>query len=165
FHYILLSVIDGRACFAQAFDLDWVKSARSSCDARRRTVPHGLRPLRRAAGRQASRCQASPRIRRCWYRGDRGGSSRRRFSLRLYGSLCDIGLCAPRVSKEVQDWASDAGLGQASDRAAAARSGSDRTRRPRMKRKIEFERSSGNVFADIGLPNSEEHLIKASLAL
>jgi predicted XRE-type DNA-binding protein len=34
-----------------------------------------------------------------------------------------------------------------------------------MKRKIEFERSSGNVFADIGLPNSEEHLIKASLVL
>jgi predicted XRE-type DNA-binding protein len=34
-----------------------------------------------------------------------------------------------------------------------------------MTRKIEFERSSGNVFADIGLPNPEEHLIKASLVL
>ena len=34
-----------------------------------------------------------------------------------------------------------------------------------MKKKIEFERSSGNVFADIGLPNPEEHLIKASLVL
>jgi len=34
-----------------------------------------------------------------------------------------------------------------------------------VKKKVEFERSSGNVFADIGLPNSEEHLIKASLVL
>jgi predicted XRE-type DNA-binding protein len=34
-----------------------------------------------------------------------------------------------------------------------------------VKKKIEFERSSGNVFADIGLPNPEEHLIKASLVL
>jgi predicted XRE-type DNA-binding protein len=32
-----------------------------------------------------------------------------------------------------------------------------------MKKKIEFEVSSGNVFADIGLPNAEEHLIKAQL--
>lgn len=32
-----------------------------------------------------------------------------------------------------------------------------------MKKKVEFEVGSGNVFADIGLPNSEEHLIKASL--
>jgi len=34
-----------------------------------------------------------------------------------------------------------------------------------VKKKVEFERSSGNVFADIGLPNPEEHLIKASLVL
>jgi predicted XRE-type DNA-binding protein len=32
-----------------------------------------------------------------------------------------------------------------------------------VKKKIEFERSSGNVFDDIGLPNPEEHLIKANL--
>ena len=29
---------------------------------------------------------------------------------------------------------------------------------------IEFEESSGNIFADIGLPNPEEHLAKAELA-
>jgi len=34
-----------------------------------------------------------------------------------------------------------------------------------MKKKVEFEVGSGNVFADIGLPNPEEHLIKASLVL
>jgi len=32
-----------------------------------------------------------------------------------------------------------------------------------MKRRIAFERGSGNVFADIGLPNAAEHLIKAEL--
>jgi predicted XRE-type DNA-binding protein len=30
--------------------------------------------------------------------------------------------------------------------------------------KIEFEKSSGNVFADLGLPNPEERLAKARLA-
>ena len=28
---------------------------------------------------------------------------------------------------------------------------------------IAFEKSSGNVFADIGLPNADEHLVKAKL--
>jgi predicted XRE-type DNA-binding protein len=32
-----------------------------------------------------------------------------------------------------------------------------------MKGKPHFEVSSGNIFADIGLPNAEEHLIKAHL--
>ena len=30
---------------------------------------------------------------------------------------------------------------------------------------IEFEVGSGNIFADIGLPNSEEHLLKAQLVV
>lgn len=34
-----------------------------------------------------------------------------------------------------------------------------------MTRKIEVEESSGNVFADIGLPNAEERLAKAGLAV
>jgi predicted XRE-type DNA-binding protein len=34
-----------------------------------------------------------------------------------------------------------------------------------MAKRIKFERSSGNVFADIGLPNAEEHLVKAKLVL
>jgi predicted XRE-type DNA-binding protein len=32
-----------------------------------------------------------------------------------------------------------------------------------MTERIEHEKSSGNVFADIGLPNAEEHLVKAKL--
>src|SRR5216683_1269815 len=32
-----------------------------------------------------------------------------------------------------------------------------------MKREVKHEVGSGNIFADIGLPNAEEHLIKAQL--
>ncbi len=32
-------------------------------------------------------------------------------------------------------------------------------------RRIEFEESSGNVFADLGLPNPEQELLKANLTL
>jgi predicted XRE-type DNA-binding protein len=34
-----------------------------------------------------------------------------------------------------------------------------------MSKKIGYKVGSGNVFADIGLPNAEEHLIKAHLVL
>jgi predicted XRE-type DNA-binding protein len=34
-----------------------------------------------------------------------------------------------------------------------------------MKKTVGYEVSSGNVFADLGLPNSEDHLIKAQLVL
>ena len=32
-----------------------------------------------------------------------------------------------------------------------------------MGKRIEHEQGSGNVFADIGLPNADEHLVKAKL--
>jgi predicted XRE-type DNA-binding protein len=32
-----------------------------------------------------------------------------------------------------------------------------------MKARIEHEKGSGNLFADIGLPNADEHLVKAKL--
>jgi hypothetical protein len=34
-----------------------------------------------------------------------------------------------------------------------------------MKKKIKVTKSSGNVFADIGIPNAAEHSIKADLVL
>jgi predicted XRE-type DNA-binding protein len=34
-----------------------------------------------------------------------------------------------------------------------------------MTRRVFAEKSSGNVFADIGLPNAEEHLVKAQLVV
>jgi predicted XRE-type DNA-binding protein len=35
----------------------------------------------------------------------------------------------------------------------------------KVSRHVQVERSSGNVFADLGLPNPEEHLAKATIAL
>ena len=35
----------------------------------------------------------------------------------------------------------------------------------KMREQVQVERSSGNVFADLGLPNPEEHLAKATIAL
>jgi predicted XRE-type DNA-binding protein len=32
-----------------------------------------------------------------------------------------------------------------------------------MKARIEHEKGSGNLFADVGLPNADEHLVKAKL--
>lgn len=34
-----------------------------------------------------------------------------------------------------------------------------------MKKLIEYEKSTGNVFADIGLPDAADHLVKAKLVL
>jgi predicted XRE-type DNA-binding protein len=34
-----------------------------------------------------------------------------------------------------------------------------------MHKRVQVERSSGNVFTDLGLPNPEEHLAKATIAL
>ena len=34
-----------------------------------------------------------------------------------------------------------------------------------MKKSLQFEVSSDNIFADIGLPNPEEHLVKAQLVV
>jgi len=34
-----------------------------------------------------------------------------------------------------------------------------------MKKKIDYEMGSGNVFADVGLPKAGEHLVKAQLVL
>ncbi|HEY0281330.1 MAG TPA: helix-turn-helix transcriptional regulator [Rhizomicrobium sp.] len=32
-----------------------------------------------------------------------------------------------------------------------------------MKKKTDYEMGTGNIFADVGLPNAEEHLVKAQL--
>jgi predicted XRE-type DNA-binding protein len=34
-----------------------------------------------------------------------------------------------------------------------------------MKKKIKVTKSSGNVFADIGVPNADEHFVKAEIVL
>jgi predicted XRE-type DNA-binding protein len=34
-----------------------------------------------------------------------------------------------------------------------------------MKKKIKITKSSGNVFADLGVPNADEHFVKAEIVL
>ena len=34
-----------------------------------------------------------------------------------------------------------------------------------MKNKIKSTKSSGNVFRDLGLPNADEHIVKADIVL
>jgi predicted XRE-type DNA-binding protein len=48
------------------------------------------------------------------------------------------------------------------DQAATARGGTDRKGDDAMNRK-RYEKSSGNVFRDLELPDAEEHLVKAKL--
>jgi predicted XRE-type DNA-binding protein len=38
-------------------------------------------------------------------------------------------------------------------------------RREAVKKNLDYEVGSGNVFADIGLPNPEEHLLKAKIVV
>src|SRR5258708_93748 len=38
-------------------------------------------------------------------------------------------------------------------------------RRLKMKSKVRSTKSSGNVFADLGLPNADEHFVKAEIVI
>src|SRR4051794_18461862 len=70
------------------------------------------------------------------------------------------GLCAACVSEKVKEGKGNPQAGDGTDRGAPSGSGTDFTRKA-MKKKIGHEVGSGNVFADLGLPNAEEHLVKA----
>jgi predicted XRE-type DNA-binding protein len=85
------------------------------------------------------------------------------FRGRLHRSARGLGLCPSRVSEEIQEWARNIKDRHGTNRKSVARCRANCERRSRMKRKIAFERGSGNVFADIDLPNASEHLIKAEL--
>lgn len=69
----------------------------------------------------------------------------------------------PRLSEEIKERPRDAEDQHEAYRTTLARGGTARARRTVMKKKITYEAGSGNVFADIGLPNAEEHLVKAQL--
>jgi predicted XRE-type DNA-binding protein/phage-related protein len=68
----------------------------------------------------------------------------------------------PCVSKEIEERARDAPPGHGTNRAAAARGRTDSQEEQIMSKKS-YEIGSGNVFKDLGIPNAEEHLVKAQL--
>src|SRR5208337_1772149 len=67
-----------------------------------------------------------------------------------------------RLSEEIEDRERDATPGHGTDRTAVARCRRNRQGEGVMS-KMTFEVGSRNVFKDLGLPNAEEHLVKAQL--
>src|SRR5271157_206483 len=59
--------------------------------------------------------------------------------------------------------AAQAAPGHRTHQAAAARGRTNCQRGKAMSSKKRYETGSGNVFKDIGVPNAEEHLVKAQL--
>jgi len=72
-------------------------------------------------------------------------------------------LCASCLSKEVEEGHRHSEGRHSAHRAEVARCGTLAQGDTAITRHIEHETNSGNVFADIGLPNAEEHHLKAKL--
>src|SRR6266480_4940829 len=123
---------------------------------------HGLCHLRCPARWQAPRRQGAK-----WFWRGRGLGSGQRFSRRhiprrLYLAIRRDRLCAARVSEEIEDGARDTSARCRANRKACAR-GRENSRRGKRMSKKRYEVGSGNVFKDLGIPNAEEHLVKAQL--
>jgi predicted XRE-type DNA-binding protein len=69
---------------------------------------------------------------------------------------------AARLSEEIENGAGNTAPGYRVDQATVAGSGTDRKGDEGMNRR-RYKKSSGNVFKDLGLPDAEEHLVKAKL--
>src|SRR5213082_2128860 len=95
-------------------------------------------------------------------RGGRRGSCERDLSRGLHGEAGQRGLRAPRLPEESHARDRDAEARTRSDQSAPAMGPAPRARRGGGGMKI--IKSSGNVFADLGLPGAEERLLKARLA-
>src|SRR5947208_302232 len=95
-------------------------------------------------------------------RGGRRGSCERALSRGLHGEAGQRGLRAPRLPEESHARDRDAEARTRSDQSAPAMGPAPRARRRGGAMKI--IKSSGNVFADLGLPGAEERLLKARLA-
>src|SRR3984893_13545784 len=92
-------------------------------------------------------------------------SPRRHLLAGLYGAVRDQDICVARVSEEIEARHRNT---EARDRAhpRAAEMGraiAHRESQGGLTMTMHFEKSSGKVFADLGLPNSEQELLKAKL--
>jgi hypothetical protein len=88
------------------------------------------------------------------YRGD---TFRAVYTLK-YGDV----FYAARLSEEIENQARNTAPGYRVDQATVAGSGTDGKGDDGMNRR-RYEKSSGNVFRDLGLHDAEEHLVKAKL--
>src|SRR5271155_963580 len=129
---------------------------------RTRTGSDGLRAVCGAARRQTSRRESAEGLWRGWSRGNYRGLSRRYFPRGLYIAFRQCGLRPTRFPEEIEDRTRDAASRSSADQATAARNGTDCERYEAMSKKG-YESGDRNVFKDIGVPNAEEHLVKAQL--
>jgi len=88
----------------------------------------------------------------------RGDTFRAVYTLKYSDSV----YCVACVSKEIEERTRDTSPRHGAYRAAAARGRTDSQREKAMSKKS-YEMGSGNVFKDLGIPNAEEHLVKAQL--
>src|SRR5208282_17391 len=83
---------------------------------------------------------------------------------RLHGALCRGGLCASRVPEEIEDGHQDAEAGPEPDRKTVA--GPDRRKKEAAMTRISAAKDpTRNVWLQLGLPDAEEHYLKAGLVL
>jgi predicted XRE-type DNA-binding protein len=90
------------------------------------------------------------------YRGD---PFRAVYTLKYAGD----GLCPSRLPEEVEERTTKTAQGHRANQATAARGRTNCKRGKAMSNKKRYETGSGNVLKDIGVPNAEEHLVKAQL--
>ena len=88
----------------------------------------------------------------------------------VVASLVAGDLRSARVPEEVEVWDEDTEGGRAADHGAVGGGGAvgtseveGRTTMPRKKAAVEFEESTGNVFADLGLPDADALQTKSEL--
>src|SRR3984957_6638223 len=124
---------------------------------------NGLRLVSRTTRGQASGCEGANRLWRSGRRGNHQGLSRRHFPRRVHVALCRDGLCPARLPEEVEERTGNAAPGHGVDPATTARSRTDCQGEKAMSNKKRNGTGSRNVFKDIGVPNAEEHLVKAQL--
>jgi predicted XRE-type DNA-binding protein len=89
--------------------------------------------------------------------------SRQHLPRRLHAALCRDGICLARLPEEIEDRTGNAAPRHGVDQATTARSRTDCQREKAMSNKKRNRTGSRNVFKDIGVPNAEEHLVRAQL--
>ncbi len=105
--------------------------------------------------------QAAEGFRIGWRARSGRGLGRQHISRRLHGEIRERGLCAALLPEEVNTWHSGTKAGYGRD-SRPIESGVNACEK--SMEMIEIEESSGNVYADLGISDADEMLVKAQLA-
>src|SRR5215510_230251 len=80
----------------------------------------------------------------------------------MHFKICRRSIYAPRLSEEIENRTGNTAPGYRVDQGTVAGSGTNCKGDDGMNSR-RYEKSSGSVFKDLGLPDAEEHLVKAKL--